>query len=71
MAPSKKKKAKSVTAQKIEERKKLNPLRAGMPALDSIVEVEETKKGKKGYRLIRTTEIDEYESRDPKNKRKK
>lgn len=44
----------------------LNPLRTGMPALDSITGVKEFKK----YRVIQTSEIDEYE-KPPKKKRKK
>ena len=55
----------------------LNPLRTGMPALDSIVDIKEFKKGKKAYRLIRTNEVDEYEQQKQpvkqhgKSKRKK
>jgi hypothetical protein len=41
----------------------LNPLRAGMPALDSITGVKEFRKGKKVYRIIETNEIDEYEEK--------
>ena len=39
----------------------LNPLRAGMPSLDSITGVDEAQKGKKVYRIIHTNEVDEYE----------
>lgn len=39
----------------------LNPMRTGMPALDSITGVKEVGKGKKVYRIIKTTEVDEYE----------
>ena len=39
----------------------LNPMRAGMPAIDSITGVKEVGKGKKVYRIIKTTEVDEYE----------
>jgi hypothetical protein len=46
----------------------LNPLRAGMPAQDSIIGVEEFKKGKKVYRIIHTNEVDEYEQPLPKTK---
>ncbi len=49
----------------------LDPLRAGMPALDSITGVEEFKKGKKVFRIIHTNEVDEYEQAPPKAKRKK
>jgi hypothetical protein len=48
----------------------LNPLRRGMPAIDSITGVEEFRKGKKVYRIIKTNEIDEYET-PPKRRRKK
>lgn len=41
----------------------LNPLRAGMPALDSITGVKEFRKGKKVYRIIETNEMDEYEEK--------
>jgi len=49
----------------------LNPLRAGMPALDSITGVDEFRKGKQVYRIIHTNEVDEYEQSPPKAKRKK
>jgi hypothetical protein len=49
----------------------LNPLRAGMPALDSITGVEEFSKGKQVYRIIHTNEVDEYEERPPPARRKK
>lgn len=39
----------------------LDPLRTGMPAIDSITGVEEFRKGKKVRRIIKTSEIDEYE----------
>lgn len=39
----------------------LNPMRAGMPAIDSITEVKEVGRGKRVYRIIKTTEVDEYE----------
>lgn len=39
----------------------LDPLRRGMPAQDSIVEVKEMKRAGKVYRIIKTAEIDEYE----------
>ena len=41
----------------------LNPLRTGMPALDSITGVQEFRKGDKVYRLIETNEVDEYEGK--------
>lgn len=68
MARSKSKKA-SNTAGKLENvSPPLNPLRAGMPALDSITGVDEgpkgqgeAAKGKTVYRVIHTNEVDEYE----------
>ncbi len=42
---------------------KLNPLRTGMPAPDSITGVDEYRKGKKILRIIHTTERDEYDKR--------
>jgi len=39
----------------------LDPLRAGMPALDSITGVKEMRKGKKVIRIIKTDEVDSYE----------
>ncbi len=48
----------------------LDPLRTGMPSLDSITGVKEFRKGDKVYRLIETNEVDEYEEL-PKPKRKK
>lgn len=48
----------------------LNPMRTGMPALDSITGVDEYRKGKQVYRIIHTNEIDEYEAPPPKPKRK-
>ncbi len=49
----------------------LDPLRAGMPAMDSITGVEEFKKGKKVFRIIHTNEVDEYDQAPSKAKRKK
>ena len=48
----------------------LDPLRTGMPARDSIIDVQEFKKGKKVYRIIHTNEVDEYEH-PPRTKSKK
>ena len=47
----------------------LDPLRTGMPALDSITGVDEFKKGKKVFRIIHTKEVDEYEAVLSKAKR--
>lgn len=72
MGRPKKKKSKSQTTKKGKSTTRgINPLRTGMPALDSIVEVKEFSKGKKTYRLIRTNEVDEYEQEPRKGKRKK
>jgi hypothetical protein len=49
----------------------LDPLRTGMPALDSITGVEVVGKGKKAFRIIHTNEVDEYEKPRPKVRRKK
>ena len=49
----------------------LDPLRTGMPALDSITGVEGFTKGKKVFRIIHTNEVDEYERAPSKAKRKK
>jgi hypothetical protein len=49
----------------------LDPLGTGMPALDSIIGVDEFKKGSKMLRIIHTNEIDEYEQLPPKTKPKK
>ena len=45
--------------------------RTGMPARDSIISVNEPKKGKKRYRFIVTNEVDEYEQPAENTKRKK
>jgi len=44
----------------------LDPLRAGMPALDSITGVTESRKGKNVFSIIHTNEVDEYEQAPPK-----
>ena len=48
----------------------LDPLRRGMPAQDSIVEVKEMKRAGKVFRVIKTNEVDEYEE-PPKGRSKK
>ena len=45
--------------------------RTGMPARDSIVSVDEPKKGKQPYRFIVTNEVDEYEQVPGKTKQKR
>ena len=69
MPPRKKKKTRSAVLKKIEPVRPLDPLRTGMPALDSIVDVKEFRRGKRVYRMIQTNEVDEYES-PPTTKRK-
>jgi hypothetical protein len=49
----------------------LDPLRTGMPAIDSITGVEVFGKGKKVFQIIHTNEVDEYEKPHPKTRRKK
>jgi hypothetical protein len=49
----------------------LDPLRAGMPAMDSITGVDEVGKGKKVFRIIHTNEADAYDQIPPKPKQKK
>jgi hypothetical protein len=44
----------------------LDPLRRGMPAADSIIGVKEMKRSGKVFRIIKTTEIDEYEQKSTK-----
>ena len=48
----------------------LNPLRAGMPAPDSITGVEQMERGGKVYRVIKTDEVDAYEE-PPKGRRRR
>jgi len=49
----------------------LDQLETGMPALDSIIGVDEFKKGKKTLRIIHTNEVDEYERAPSKTRGKK
>jgi hypothetical protein len=49
----------------------LDPLRTGMPALDSITGIEVFGKGKKAFQIIHTNEVDEYEKPGSKTRRKK
>jgi hypothetical protein len=72
MPRAKTKKTRKPTAQKkTSDIPPLNPLRAGMPALDSITGVEEFRKGKQVYRIIHTNEVDEYEEAKTPTRRKK
>ena len=48
----------------------LDPQRAGMPAPDSIIGVEQMERGGKVYRIIKTDEVDAYEE-PPKRKRRR
>ena len=67
-----KKKRKSAAATPLDSAlESLNPMRTGMPALDSITGVKEVGKGKKVYRIIKTTEVDEYELPPASAKKKK
>ena len=68
---SKSKKTKARGSKKKSVIPPLDPLGTGMPALDSIIGVDEFKKGNKILRIIHTNEIDEYEQVPPKTKRKK
>ena len=49
----------------------LDPLGAGMPALDSITGVEEFRKGKEVFSIIHTDEVDAYEQAPSKATPKK
>jgi hypothetical protein len=49
----------------------LDPLRRGMPAQDSIISVREMKRAGKVFRVIKTTEIDEYEEPPAKDRKKR
>jgi len=49
----------------------LDPLRTGMPALDSITGVETLGKGRKVFQIIHTNEVDEYEKPRAKVRSKK
>lgn len=48
----------------------LDPMRRGMPAQDSIVGVKEMTRAGRTFRIIKTSEMDEYD-RAPKKTRKK
>ncbi len=48
----------------------LNPLRRGMPAQDSITGVKEMKRDGTIFRIIKTTELDEYEPAARKHRKK-
>lgn len=49
----------------------VNPLRTGMPALDSITGVDEVKVGGKVYRIIETNEMDAYDKPEPPKKKRR
>lgn len=57
----KKRKPDAVVSPREEKIASLDPLRTGMPALDSITGIKEITTGKKVYRIIQTNEVDEYE----------
>ena len=66
-----KKKARATKKSDAQVSPPLNPLRTGMPALDSIKNVKEFKIGKKVYRIIETNETDAYDKPlTPKRKRR-
>lgn len=48
----------------------LDPLRRGMPAPDSIIEVKEMTRGGKTFRIIKTSETDEYDRAAAKGRKK-
>lgn len=48
----------------------LDPMRAGMPAPDSITGVEQMERGGKVYRIIKTDEVDAYDE-PPKRRRRR
>ncbi len=56
-----KKKGSRVPPKKDDALPPLDPLRTGMPAQDSIIEVREYKRGDKVYRVIKTNEMDAYD----------
>ena len=49
----------------------LDPLRAGMPALDSITSMDEFRRGKKVFRIIHTNEYEQVPSKAKREKRPK
>ena len=49
----------------------LDPLRTGMPALDSITGIDVLGHGKKTFQIIHTSEVDGYEKPPAKAKSKK
>jgi hypothetical protein len=71
MSRSKRKKSVTRRPKKATAGAALDPLRAGMPALDSISGVDEFRKGKKVFRIIHTNEMDSYDRAPSKTKEKK
>ena len=71
MAGSKRKKTTGARRKKTTASPLLDPLRTGMPALDSITRVEVLGKGKKAFQIIHTNEVDEYENVPAKVRHKK
>lgn len=61
MKRSSKKKNRTKVSVRSQTSRPLDPLRRGMPAQDSITGVKEMKQGGKVYRIIKTSEVDEYE----------
>jgi len=75
MAGSKKSKTKTKSASRPARKKPappaLDPLRAGMPAQDSITGVEQYGTGSKALRIIHTSERDAYDPDPAKPKKKR
>lgn len=69
--PRPKTKKKAVSPRTNNPLAELDPLRAGMPALDSITAVKKIERGGKGIRIIKTTEIDSYDEPPLKKGRRK
>ena len=67
MPKSKRKRTRSAPVKK-RTKLPLDPLRTGMPALDSITGVDELRTGKQVYRVIHTNAVDEYELKASKPK---
>lgn len=69
--PSQKKQSRKTKLRAPGPNKPLDPLRAGMPALDSITGVKEMKRAGTVFRIIKTNERDAYDTpARPKSKRK-
>jgi len=49
----------------------IDPLRTGMPAMDAITGIDTVGRGKKAFRIIHTSEVDQYELSRLKAKQKR